>query len=131
MARREAQPALVVLEDGEAICLGFPRKRRSDGATERRREMQRRLLHFPCVASASAASGVIAKPSAANRPSIRSLSTRFFGQPRLTNATVSIARGAVVVGFFLGGLACCVAMGRTPTNGCAGTEPRIITRRSG
>src|SRR5205807_1581653 len=39
------------------------------------------------MASARSASGVTASPSPASRPSIRSLSTRFLGQPRLTNAT--------------------------------------------
>ena len=41
------------------------------------------------MASASEASGVIAIPSAARRPSIRSESTRFLAQPRLTKATDS------------------------------------------
>jgi uncharacterized protein YdbL (DUF1318 family) len=39
------------------------------------------------IASASAWSAVIDSPSIASRPSIRSESTRFFGHPRLTNAT--------------------------------------------
>src|SRR4051812_16044236 len=39
------------------------------------------------IASALAASGVMARPSSASRPSMRSESTRFFGQPRLTKAT--------------------------------------------
>ena len=39
------------------------------------------------IASARLASGVMAMPSSASRPSIRSLSTRFLAQPRLTNAT--------------------------------------------
>src|SRR5688572_20447829 len=39
------------------------------------------------IASASCASGVMARPFSASRPSMRSLSTRFFGQPRLTKAT--------------------------------------------
>src|SRR5665213_376621 len=39
------------------------------------------------MASACEASLVIVNPSWANNPSIRSLSTRFLGHPRLTNAT--------------------------------------------
>ena len=42
------------------------------------------------IASALAWSFVIARPSSASSPSMRSLSTRFFGQPRLTKATDSI-----------------------------------------
>src|SRR5580704_2312520 len=42
------------------------------------------------IASASAASAVIANPSWASRPSMRSLSTRFLGQPKLTKATERI-----------------------------------------
>ena len=42
------------------------------------------------IASALAGSLVIVRPSCARSPSMRSLSTRFFGQPRLTNATERI-----------------------------------------
>src|SRR5262249_1995985 len=40
------------------------------------------------IASARLESGVTTSPSSASSPSIRSLSTRFLGQPRLTKATV-------------------------------------------
>jgi hypothetical protein len=50
------------------------------------------------ITSARAGSAVIANPSWASSPSIRSLSTKFFGHPKLTNATVRIGDDC---GFFL------------------------------
>ena len=43
---------------------------------------------FTTITSASAASGVSSAPACASMPIITSLSTRFFGQPRLTKPTL-------------------------------------------
>src|SRR5581483_4116888 len=62
------------------------------------------------MTSASSARGTSSAPASANMPIMTSLSTRFFGHPRLTNPTL----GAAVLGWYSPGC-------------CAGSFSRVST----
>src|SRR3954465_11392894 len=63
---------------------------------------------FTTITSASSARAVICAPPVCNRPIMTSLSTRFLGQPRLTNPTFK-------------------GLGRETDSGCGGATVRFST----